>query len=62
MGQSSSLPGDPVMLLSVVNMKLRDFYKSLDAFCDDYQIEKEEIIQKLETIDYVYDSAQNQFV
>ena len=25
------LPKDPVMLLSFVNMKLRDFYTSLDA-------------------------------
>ena len=29
------IPEDPVMLLSYVNMKLRDFYPSLDAFCDD---------------------------
>lgn len=29
------IPEDPVMLLSFMNMKLRDFYPSLDAFCDD---------------------------
>ena len=29
------LPKDPVMLLSAVNMKLRDEYASLDALCDD---------------------------
>ena len=30
-----ALPSDPIMLLSVVNLKLRDFYPSLDALCDD---------------------------
>ena len=29
------LPLDPQMLLSVINMKLRDFYSSLDALCED---------------------------
>ena len=37
------LPKDPVILLSVVNTKLRDFYSSLDALCDDLQVEKSEI-------------------
>ena len=26
------LPEDPMMLFSIVNMKLRDFYKDLDDF------------------------------
>ena len=30
-----NLPKDPVMLLSVINTKLRDRYPSLDALCDD---------------------------
>lgn len=33
------LPKDPVMLLSVVNTKLRDYYTSLDALCEDMQTE-----------------------
>ena len=28
-----TLPKDPIMLLSTVNMKLRDFYDSLDELC-----------------------------
>lgn len=56
------LPQDPVMLLSVINLKLRDFYGSLDALCEDLDVEKEEIIQKLATIDYHYDVTKNQFV
>ena len=51
------LPGDPVILLGVVNTKLRDFYPSLDAMCDDMQIEKEELTEKLGMIDYEYDDC-----
>ena len=29
---SETLPNDPVMLLSFVNLKLRDFYPSLNEF------------------------------
>ena len=32
-----SLPVDPIMLLSVVNLKLRDQYKDLDALCEDLE-------------------------
>lgn len=55
------LPKDPVMLLSVINTKLRDYYSSLDALCDDMQAEKQEIIDTLKKIDYRYDSGSNQF-
>ena len=56
------IPKDPVMLLSFVNLKLRDFYDSLDAMCDDMDVDKQEIINKLELIDYHYDTEKNQFV
>lgn len=55
------LPNDPVMLLSFINMKLRDQYSSLDALCDDLDVSQEEIIEKLKTIDYIYDNEKNQF-
>lgn len=42
-----SLPKDPIILLSVVNTKLRDFYPSLDALCEDMQVQKEELIKTL---------------
>ena len=58
----AGLPGDPVILLGVVNTKLRDFYPSLDALCDDMQIEKEELTEKLGMIDYEYDAGRNQFI
>lgn len=56
------LPKDPVMLLSVVNLKLRDFYKDLASMCEDMDADMEEIIKTLETIDYHYDQEKNQFV
>lgn len=56
------IPNDPVMLLSVLNLKLRDFYASLDALCEDMDIDKQTIIEKMKTIDYHYDEEKNQFV
>ena len=55
------IPKDPVMLLSFVNMKLRDKYSSLDAMCEDLEILSSEVIEKLAQIDYHYDVEKNQF-
>ena len=59
---SGTLPNDPVLCLSVVNTKLRDYYSNLDALCEDLNIEKEQLINKLNAIDYQYDINRNQFV
>ena len=59
---SMTMPKDPVMLLSFVNLKLRDYYSSLDAMCDDLDIDKQEILNKLGSIDYHYDEEKNCFV
>ena len=56
------IPNDPVMLLSFVNLKLRDYYSNLDAMCEDLDIDKAELLTKLEKIDYRYDAQQNKFV
>ena len=56
------IPNDPVMLLSFVNLKLRDYFLNLDVFCEEYEVDKDEIIQKLASIDYHYDKEKNQFV
>ena len=56
------LPGDPVILLRVVNTKLRDFYASLDEMCEDMQISRETLTEKLAAIDYEYDAGRNQFI
>ena len=58
----SELPRDPVMLLSVVNTKLRDFYPDLETFCREEQIERTVLENKLRQIDYEYDRESNRFV
>lgn len=55
------IPNDPVMLLSFVNMKLRDKYNSFDELCAEMSLNREEILDKLAAIDYEYDSVSNQF-
>ena len=57
-----SLPKDPVMLLSVVNTKLRDFYPNLEELAVAEGTTAEEIIKQLETINYAYDRNQNRFL
>ncbi|MBQ2427243.1 MAG: DUF4250 domain-containing protein [Ruminococcus sp.] len=56
------IPQDPMILLSYLNTKLRDEYKSLDLLCDDLQLDKSDIIQEMSSIDYAYDDALNRFV
>lgn len=56
------IPKDPVMLLSFINLKLRDYYPSFDALCEDLDVDGAGIIEKLEGINYCYDEAKNQFV
>ena len=52
---------DPYMLLSVINTKLRDEYSSLDMLCDDMDIDKENVIERLSSVDYKYDEGINKF-
>ena len=56
------LPKDPMMLLSVVNTKLRDFYPSLDALCEDMEVDLQEIETILQKIRYQYKEDLNRFV
>lgn len=56
------IPKDPVMLLSFMNLKLRDFYGSLNELCEEMDVDQLEIETKLAQIDYHYDSEKNQFI
>ena len=56
------LPNQPMILLSFINTKLRDDFESLDALCDDFHVSKDEIEEKLASIDYEYDAELNKFV
>ncbi len=56
------LPNDPLLLMSVLNTKLRDYYPSLDALCDDLNENRAELEAKLAAAGYRYDDRRNQFV
>ena len=56
-----SLPKDPVMLLSVVNTKLRDYYPNLEELAKAEGVTIEETTKKLATINYLYDENHNRF-
>lgn len=56
-----NLPNDPFMLFSVVNTKLRDEYSSLDALCDDLNVDRNELEAKLKAAGFTYLPEQNQF-
>lgn len=57
-----NLPDDAVMLMSVINMKLRDFYKNLDELCDDMDIDKSTLCEKLSAAGFLYDEDNNKFI
>ena len=59
MGQ---LPQDPIMLYSVINTKLRDFYSSLEVLCEDMGLSEEELKEKLSAAGFEYDKDRNQFI
>lgn len=56
------IPKDPAMLLSWVNLKLRDFYPTLDELCAAEDLDAQELSRVLNTIDYRYDPDTNRFV
>ncbi|MBO5326208.1 MAG: DUF4250 domain-containing protein [Lachnospiraceae bacterium] len=56
------IPKDPVMLLSFLNLKLRDFYKSDEEMYDDLELDRKETEEKLAGIGYFYDKERNKFV
>lgn len=49
------------MLLSMVNMKLRDDYPSLDEFCVSEGVDKSTLVSTLETAGFEYMPSVNQF-
>lgn len=59
---NSNIPKGPVMLLSFINMKLRDFYPSLDELCADLNLNVNEVSEKLASAGFNYDEKLNRFV
>ena len=54
-------PKDPIMLMSWVNMKLRDFYPSLEIMCEDLEIPLDELVKKLSAAGFEYNAQLNKF-
>ena len=54
------IPKDPFILLSFINLKLRDEYNSLEDLCLDLQLNKDELCQKLQAAGFEYQESQKQ--
>jgi hypothetical protein len=56
-----TIPEDPFILYSFINMKLRDYYPSLDVLCEDMNLDKDDLIEKLQKAGFEYNSENNKF-
>ena len=56
------IPKDPFMLLSWINMQLRDYYPGLDELCTSLNLDRKALEITLGGIDYQYDHQTNSFV
>lgn len=56
-----TIPSDPFMLLSFVNMKLRDQYSTLDSLCSDLDIDRHWLETTLEAAGFEYSEENNKF-
>lgn len=52
---------DPYILLSAVNMQLRDDYADLQDLCRAHEIDMDKLCEKLKQAGFTYDAAQKQF-
>lgn len=57
----ANLPQDPIMLMSVINMKLRDENETLDELCAREGLDRKVLETKLETAGFTYLPEANQF-
>ena len=55
------IPKDPMMLMSFINMKLRDFYPTLDDLCADLEVDKQQLEHTLAEAGLEYNPQANKF-
>ena len=55
------IPQDPFILLSWLNMKLRDEYSSLNELCSALGLDQQLLKDKMKSAGFVYDPVANQF-
>lgn len=58
---TNDLPKDPMMLLSFVNMKLRDQYPSLEELCAAMDVKQERIVETLGAAGFEYSEEHRRF-
>lgn len=56
------IPKDPFMLLSWINMQLRDYYSNLDDLCTALNLDRQALEITLGAIDFQYDPKTNSFL
>lgn len=54
-----NIPKDPMLLASVLNTKLRDFYPSLSELCDREDISESDVEAALQAAGLAYDAKKN---
>lgn len=52
---------DVNILVSIINLKLRDYYSNLGLLCEDMNIDKKVLIETLNKSGYEYKNTLNQF-
>ena len=60
-GKAMNIPTNPDMRVSFINMKLRDEYDSLEALCEDLDINIDELIQNLRNAGFEYNPQNMRF-
>lgn len=58
---NGNLPEDPMMLLSFINLKLRDEFSSLDELCSTLNINRKELEENLSKAGFEYSEENNKF-
>ncbi|MCF0235225.1 MAG: DUF4250 domain-containing protein [Bacteroidaceae bacterium] len=58
---TDQLPNDPFMLMSAINMKLRDEFPTLDELCATLNIVRKDLELKLQTAGFEYSPENNKF-
>ncbi|MGY0374207.1 DUF4250 domain-containing protein [Clostridium sp. JNZ J1-5] len=62
MDREQILNMDSYILLSLINMKLRDEFPNIKDFCSEFNISEEDLNNKLRSIRYIYNEKNNQYV
>ncbi len=62
MDKDSLMKMDPYMLISILNMKLRDEFNNLEDLLKTYDLQGKDLLEKLLKVGYVYSKDNNQFI